>query len=76
MTDDTTLTIPCPDCGHGTDESFRRIEREGHVTCAACGHRIAIDPEDLIRTITTAIEQEATSIVRQIRRLTRGSAEQ
>lgn len=40
--DKATLPIPCPKCGHKTDELIAKLQEAKRCTCAGCGTIIEI----------------------------------
>lgn len=40
--DKATLPIPCPECGHKTEELISKLQKTKSLTCAGCGKSIVI----------------------------------
>ena len=46
MADDTTLPVPCPDCGELSHEPIERLARLEVIPCSLCGGLIDLTAED------------------------------
>ena len=46
MADDTTLPVPCPDCGELTHEPIERLARFEVIPCSLCGGLIDLTTDD------------------------------
>lgn len=43
MFEDKSVSIPCPKCGHKTDQTIGWLKRHDHFTCSGCGSSIKLD---------------------------------
>jgi len=45
--DKATLSIPCPECGHKTEELISKLQKTKSLVCGECGKTIIIEGDGL-----------------------------
>lgn len=66
--DDAKLGIPCPKCGHETEQTIRRLKADREITCAGCGAHIEVRPDKLTEGIRR-VEKQLGDLKRKLSRL-------
>ena len=51
MSDNATISIPRPKCGHKNPKSIRWIETHDQFVCAGCSAKVAVEAEKLLAGI-------------------------
>ena len=63
MPDALRLTFSCPECGHQTQKTIRRVKARQRFLCSSCDREVDLDVHELQRLL-----ERATHAVKQTRR--------
>lgn len=70
-TDQNTIAIPCPNCGHETKKSLGWLQEHSDFTCAECGLTFQTNGPAFADEVQRAIEKGALDLKGTITRLNR-----